>query len=125
MKLDHDKVRLFLMAIEDSNDQMGLSEESAVSFADDNSMDRDELAYMVTKLHEGSLITGHVAWGNNKPVLIRPGNLTFAGHEYLDNIRDGKIWSSIKARTKGLASISLGVAVELGKSELMKRLGLG
>lgn len=124
MKLDHDKVRLFLMAIEDSNDPMGLPEKEAVQFATDHNMTRDELAYMVTKLHEGKIITGDVRWGNNSPMFIIPGNLTFEGHEYLDNIRDGKVWAAVKERTKGLASISLGVAVELGKSELKRKLGL-
>ena len=124
MKLDHDKIRLFLITIEDSTDPMGLPEKSAATFADNNGMNRDELAYMVTKLHEGGLITGKVTWGGNSTVWIMPGNLTFAGHEYLDNIRDNKVWSAIKTRAKGIASISLGVAVELGKAEIKKQLGL-
>jgi hypothetical protein len=124
MKLDHDKVRKFLIAIEDSTDIHGLSEVEANRFAKENDLNREELAYMVTKLSEGDLITGNVKWAGNRVYWINPGNLTYSGHEYLDNIRDDKVWAAVKKTGKGLASMSLSIAVELGKAKLREMVGL-
>jgi hypothetical protein len=124
MKLDHDKVRKFLIAIEDSTDIHGLSEVEANQFAKENDLNREELAYMVTKLSEGDLITGNVKGASNRVYWINAGNLTYSGHEYLDNIRDDKVWSAVKKAGKGIASMSLSIAVELGKTKLREMVGL-
>lgn len=124
MKLDHDKIRVLLLAIESSSNIHGLGEPEGMKFATDHGINRDELAYMIIKLSEGGLITGKVRWSSGEPYWINPGNLTFQGHEYLDNIRDNKVWSAVKKATTGLASVSLAVAVEVGKAEVRRRIGL-
>ncbi|NVO88913.1 DUF2513 domain-containing protein [Lactobacillus rhamnosus] len=124
MELDYDQVREFLMAIEDSDNIHGLDQQGGSKFAEENDMSRDQLAYMVMKLKEGNLITGSVKWASNEPYWINPGNLTYSGHEYLNNIRDSKVWEGVKTATSKVGSVSLSILVELAKQEMKKRLGL-
>ena len=48
------------------------------------------------KLVEGNLITTKLRYASNN-LQIYSVNLTYQGHEYLNNIRDNKIWKNTKA----------------------------
>jgi hypothetical protein len=39
-------------------------------------------------------------------------------------VRDPEIWRKIKARTKGIAGVGLGLLLEIAKAEIKKSLGL-
>jgi hypothetical protein len=50
--------------------------------------------------------------------------LTWQGHEFLDDIRDPEIWRKTKERTKGIASVGLSFLWEIAKAEIKTKLGL-
>lgn len=105
MELNHELVRKILILMEDFYDIHGMTEDYLMENL--NGYEREEVVYTVIKLNEGNLITGGVIWGSNKPVKINVENLTYQGHELLDNIRDEKIWSETKKITSKFSSVSL------------------
>lgn len=127
MKLDHELVRYTLLSIESSSNIMGPSEDELLkTIANYGQYDRNSVAYTIIKLKEANYITGLVRWGNNQPVLIKPGNLTFEGHKFLDNIRDDGVWKDTKKIISKFSSVSLtlisnvaaGVITQLIKNQI-------
>lgn len=53
------------------------------------------------------------------------GQLTFAGNEFLNNIRSDKVWKSVLTKVaKTAGSASLTIVANLAQLEMSKRLGL-
>lgn len=124
MRLDHDFVRLLMLDIEASDDPMGPSDNELVKLAEKNGKTRDELAYTVDKLFEGGFVKNKTFSVSGMTYIIGPGNLTFQGHEYLDTIRDPKIWKDTKTAASKVASVSLGMMGQIAVAVLTKTLGL-
>lgn len=55
---------------------------------------------------------------------VTVAGLTWAGHEFLDNVKDVGIWKQVKSRLDGLPSVALTVVADLAKAEIKKHLGL-
>ncbi|MCT8386140.1 DUF2513 domain-containing protein [Leuconostoc mesenteroides] len=49
---------------------------------------------------------------------------THNGHQYLDNVRDSKIWKQTKNALSGLKSISLDVVSQTAAALIAKSIGL-
>lgn len=124
MELNHDKVRLLMLAMDKYQDIHGMGETAASAFGEKNGLSRDQLAYMVDRLNEGGLISGKVTWGSDRPMSIDPRNLTFKGHEYLDNIRDPEIWKQTKSIAAKAGSVSLDLMSSIAAKVITKALGL-
>lgn len=125
MKLNHDLVRYVLLSIEDSKEITGPSEnELLTSIKKYGNFDWDDIAYTIDKLNEANFITGKVAWANNQPSWILPGNLTFEGHKFLDNIRDNRIWRSTKDKISKVESVSLNIISSVAASLISSKLGI-
>lgn len=113
MRLNHDCIRDVMLYIE-QNITERYSVLSGQKLATDLSdkYDANTIAYTLYQLENAKLIGDLVSADNyNMPLKIR--DLTWSGHEYLDNIRDKTAWSKLKE--SGLASMSLDVAKELAK----------
>lgn len=125
MKLNHDLVRYVLLSIEESKEMTGPSEKTLLtSIKKCGNFDWNDIAYTIDKLNEANFITGKVAWANNHPSWIMPGNLTFEGHKFLDNIRDSKIWKSTKDKISKLESVSLNIISSVAANLISNKLGL-
>jgi len=61
---------------------------------------------------------------DKNPTSVAVLELTWQGHELLDDIRDPEIWRKTKNRAKGLASVGVGVLWEVAKAEIKAKLGL-
>ncbi len=120
MKLDHDFVRNLLIGFEKCSNISGISEQELKNIATKNNKNWDELCYTLIKLKEGGFITSTILYGSNVPVYIRPGNLTYKGHEFLDTIRDPKIWRKTKNIARNFQSISLSELSKIGATVLTK-----
>lgn len=125
MKLDHDYVRKLLLAYENNSELRGPSEKNFIELSKKLNKTRDELVYTLNKLKEGNFVTSKITWGNGRPVLIQPGNLTFEGHKYLDNIRDPKVWKETKKATSKFTSVSLDVISSVAAKVIASSLNLG
>jgi len=50
--------------------------------------------------------------------------LTWEGHQFLEDIRDPDIWGKTKERAKGVANMGVGFLWEIAKAEIKTKLGL-
>lgn len=97
-----------MLSIESSKNITGpLEDELLANLSNYGEYDRNQIAYTVMKLKEAKYITGDVRWGNNQPAIISPGNLTYEGHKFLDNIRDDGVWKDTKNILSKFSSVSL------------------
>ncbi|MDP4144133.1 MAG: DUF2513 domain-containing protein [Bacillota bacterium] len=118
MRLDHDCIREILLYIEKNT----TDEFCCVSAQDLRSKlqpkySEDTINYHVRKIHQACLVDD-VFYAENAPQDI--SCLSWEGHEYIDNIRDNKVWSNVKEKTKTLASASLPILAEYAKKEIFK-----
>ena len=95
MELDYDFVRQLLLHIEAKAPLQGLDGNDLYKFANDKNKDKEDLQYTIIKLVEGNLITANLRYASNN-LQIYSVNLAYQGHEYLNNIRDNKIWKNTK-----------------------------
>lgn len=118
MKLDKDLVRDVLLKLEDDEgDPRALKDIEVPGFT------REQVSYTIQKLSEADLVEAHNLsdfaghdW--------RATSLTYEGHEFLDTIRDGKIWRETKriANEAGVYTLHalMQTAKAVVKSELAK-----
>jgi hypothetical protein len=88
-----------------------------VTFTADGDHSLVEVTY-----HGQLLIEAGYLKGNRGMATV--SRLTWDGHEFLDNIRDPRMWKNTKERLKGLPSVAIAVVAEIAKSEIKKHLGL-
>ena len=80
---------------------------------------QEEINYHVDLLIEEGYVKGNSR--GDVPVVTQ---LSWQGHEFVDNIRDAGVWRSVKERISGLPSVAITVAAQLALAEVKKRLGL-
>lgn len=124
MKLDYDLAREIMLTIENSENFQGPSEPELVAAGEKLGMSRDKVGYTLTRLHEANLITGKPLIADDSYYFLISGNLTHNGHQYLDNVRDSKIWKQTKNALSGLKSISLEVVSQTAAAFIAKSIGL-
>ena len=111
MKLNHECIRDCLLLLEDN---LGVTNSiDSKKLIKALNYDNDEAFYALQKLSEEGFIVGgptvlYLIGGSEKhcaPIT----DITWKGHEYLDTIRDDKIWKKTKSATSSLKSVSLSV----------------
>jgi hypothetical protein len=101
MKRDLDLMRKILLAIEEQYEPgdglfMGLQVEG---YDSENGM--QIIAEHCKFLLQNGFISGYdESRGGDKIVFFRVGNITYQGYDYLDKIRNPKIWEKIKGEIK-------------------------
>lgn len=51
-------------------------------------------------------------------------SMTYNGHQFLDNIRDDRIWKEVKSKISKLASASLPIIHQVASQAIIDKLGL-
>lgn len=114
MKFNHDIVRKLMLEMENSERIIGLDESELLAFAKNNNMTRDELIYTLIKMREGGFITEPIEPNRKGKVLWIPDEaLTKQGHDFLDTIRDNKVWSATKKKASSLKDASLEILKDI------------
>lgn len=91
MKRDMDLIRLILLRIEEQYRSTAIYDLSVDGY------DKETVAYHCKILHEAGLIADYKArYGDNQLLSFGISGLTWAGHDYLDKIRDDSIWRKTK-----------------------------
>lgn len=105
MKLDHDCIRDLMLYFEEN---LTLNSEILVRKIKDLNYDEDILTYTTEKLIEAEYIKAYIdddlAFDS---VSYAVTSITFAGHSFLDTIRDNGIWSKTKSITLKFTSVSI------------------
>jgi hypothetical protein len=116
MRLDKDLVRTILIAIE-------ASDTDPLSGVDVRIPDRteQEISYHIQLLDEARFITaedlstlGGYEW--------RAKRLTYNGHEFLDDIRDSRVWTETKKIAEDIGAGSVHMLFEIAKAYLTQQI---
>ncbi len=118
MKRDMDFVRQILLAVERSeHDPRGWMREGV------EGIDATTLSYHVQLLAEaGFLVAQDLQHLGAEGYVFRPKRLTWAGHEFLDDVRDPEVWRRTKEGAQSVGSFSLDVLAALAKGFIKKRI---
>ncbi|MGO5075220.1 DUF2513 domain-containing protein [Clostridium sporogenes] len=110
MRLNHDCIRDILLYVEENitYDIESVDVENLISKFS-SKYDKDTINYHIRQIGNASLVE-EVFYSEDSPELI--SDLTWEGHEYVNNIRDSKVWAKLKDLTKNLASVSLSVLIQ-------------
>jgi hypothetical protein len=114
-----DLIRELLIKVA-ANPQLDGSSFYTFTPADIPTFSQQELNYHVDLLFEGDYVEG-----NPRTEVPMISKLTWAGHEFVDNIRDPRTWNSVKERVSGLPGAAITVVAQLALAEMKKHLGLG
>lgn len=115
MKLNPDCIRAVLLEIEKSQTYY-VNEEGEVTktFLTLDSIHgslpkfgKEDIYYTLFNLEQAGYINLSTKWAGGAVYLCTVNHMTFAGHEFLDKIRDGKRWSVIKTGLSAVANYSL------------------
>lgn len=120
MKLDHDVARNLLLAIENSKDISGLEPNEQSKVAVENNVSERELAYIESKLFEAGFITNKPLYGSDDFYSFYPTQLTYDGHQYLDNVRSSKVWRQSKSVASKIGSVSLQMMADIASGVITK-----
>ena len=126
MKLNHDCVRDVMIFVEENVPYGHYADFSSVEIKD---YSHEDIIYAADKLLEANLLDGskHKYIGSNTPD-IRITSITWAGHQFLDNIRDDGVWKNTKKVISNFSSVSLSlvgsIASQVITSLVQKQLGL-
>lgn len=125
MKLDHDCIREILIWVED-NVQLGHPRytDDLIDALKDN-WGQNEVIYCVAQLDEAGLLDGGAIIQGPSISINSINKLTWNGHEYLDNIRDDKVWKKTKDTVfSKVGSASLSIFSSVAAKVLENQLGL-
>ena len=129
MKLNHDCVRKLLICLEENLETKanGLPEGLKLSHIEDvdelSEFSQEDIYYSARKLVEARYI--EVASKEAAPRAMIIKEIAWNGHDYLDSIRDSKVWHEVKTRTKDLSGVALDVVKSLAVEVTKHMLGLG
>lgn len=115
MKLDKDAIRSILLAIESDTGNPMIPKDIEIP-----GLSQQETAYHVELLAEAGfleakrLVTFQLYdW--------KPTRLTYAGHEFLDTVRDNEIWRLTKEGAQKVGAHSVTFLFEVGKAILKQK----
>lgn len=108
MKLNQDCVRDTLLFIE-SDLQFGefFHLDDFYESSKLKKYNHDTIKYTLGKLSETEYLHATPTWMNNDLTRFSTGMLTWEGHQFLDTIRDNKVWSKTKSITSKFSSVSI------------------
>lgn len=124
MKLDQDVIRNLLLELESQEYNSSLNEKQLREFSDKKGVDWKQLIYTIQRLNEARYIESRVNYANNDVYLVNISNITYEGHQFLDNIRDKNVWEMTKKRLSSIASVSLPIINEVASAIIKDKLGL-
>ncbi len=117
MKLNYDTIRELLLQIEEKTDLENVLE------YDRNNTDQDTF-YTLIKLKEAGFINSVEVNTWIGIVHIQVKSLTWEGHEFLNTIRDPKVFKETKNQIGKLASVSLDILGKVATEIIKNKLGL-
>ncbi|MFA6815994.1 MAG: DUF2513 domain-containing protein [Lentisphaeria bacterium] len=112
MKRDMDIIRNLLIELEDASGLIDREDPSG--------------AYHITLILDADLAKGAPCFdGQGMPVHGTLTRLTWAGHEFLDAMRDDTIWKKVKEKALApAASWTFSILLEYARIEIKSRLGI-
>ncbi|HGO2866428.1 TPA: DUF2513 domain-containing protein [Staphylococcus aureus] len=125
MKLNHDCVRHLLLEIETNKK---ISEPlTEYNFKDNvvfGKYDFETVMYTLLKLEEAKFVDVKFLWEDGHVYGYAINDITWSGHEFLDNIRDTQTWKEVKKVANKTTSISETLLSKLAFNYLTQKFNL-
>lgn len=109
MKLNQNCIRDLLLYLEENlklNDYLSISNISLKNYSS------EELLYTADKLYEAGYLKCSRKVYDNTDLMIFVSSITYTGHQFLDNIRDDKVFAKTKSILSGFKSVSIEIISE-------------
>ena len=109
MKLNQDCIRDLLLYLEENlkiNDYLSISNIALKNYSS------EELLYTADKLCEASYLKCSRKVYDNTDLMIFVSSITYTGHQFLDNIRDDKVFAKTKSVLSSFKSVSIEIISE-------------
>lgn len=119
MMRDMALIRALLLRIESDPEFDGTRQVSPAKFRD---LWSTEYSYEEVAYHLNHLIDAGFVRGSRTQLMPLIYQLTWSGHEFLDDVRDPDVWQRLQEVAKSVKSISLGFLWEVAKAELRVKL---
>lgn len=124
MKLNKDLIRLLLLDLESQESNSSFGSNEIDEFSVRNNVSVDETLYIIDRLIEAGYIKGDIKYASNQPYFYYISTITYLGHEFLDTIRDPKIWIETKKAASTFGSVSLDILGQIATNLISRSLGL-
>ncbi|MGF0223527.1 DUF2513 domain-containing protein [Bacillus velezensis] len=125
MKLRHECVRDILLTIEDVKEyNIFLPIQKLLGQNKINNYSNDDVFYTLFKLEEAELIKLQVASFQEGDLPLGIIDMTYKGHEFLDNIRQSGVWSETKSLASKVGGASLTILSDVAAGVIKTKLDL-
>lgn len=115
MKLNHDCIRSVMLYLEENLKITSLIDTKDINLPD---YSQEDIDYSVSKLIEANYLDGDIKRFLTGAHLINVNSITWEGHQFLDNIRDSKVWSNTKSKLSTFSSVSINIMSQVAVSVL-------
>ena len=121
MRLNPDCMRDVLLVAEDHIPLNGsLSMGNLLSLLP--SYSKDELTYTCLKLNEGNLLNILKMDSDNGTSVANISDITYEGHQFLENIRNQSTWETVKQKLSLLGSSSVPVIMSVASQLMIEKI---
>lgn len=119
MKLNADCMRAVLLEME----KMPLHEELSFKKLKEAlpKESSDDIEYSIIKMQEAGFITARIVNYDDGCVIMSINDITYHGHQFLETIRDNKVWSQTKTICGKIGSFAIDVIAKVA-SEVISNL---
>ncbi|MQS75019.1 DUF2513 domain-containing protein [Companilactobacillus halodurans] len=109
MRLNNECIRNSLLEIESKLEfDENLESEELLKFETCKKFGNEEFLYTLSKLNEaGFIVFNTTKADNNSYYWFNVSEITWNGHQYLDNVRDPIVWKETKKVLKNFESVSI------------------
>lgn len=123
MKRDMDLIRTILLKVEADPTFDGLSQTTNIDAARLGIIDHSEkeVTYHIVQLIEAGLLAGNMKLAGIS-CLVVIHKLTWAGHDFLDTVRDPKIWEKTKKEVEAAGGFTFELVKDLAKGFIKKQI---
>lgn len=126
MKLDYDCIRSVLLYLEKT---LAFDEDLKIQtvtleemFENLPKYDNADILYSVSKLNEAGYISAQLIFAGGGFVGGYVSDVTYSGHEFLEKVRDNKLWGNVKKTLSKLNTAGLSLIGETAGTLLSKQL---
>lgn len=100
-----------------------MSEQEINDFAKEQSVSIEKMIYTIQRLKEANYINASIKYASDKPLWYNIFSITYDGHEFLNNIRDPKVWKITKEKVSEISGVSLGIIGQVAGKYIKNQLG--
>lgn len=127
MRLNYDCIRSVLLYLEKAvtidNDLKIVIVRVENIFEELPKYENNEILYSLSKLNEAGYINAQLRFASGSFVDGYVSGITYAGHDFLEKVRDNKTWTNVKSALSKVGSTGFMLIGEAAKALLLKRLG--